>query len=144
MDKKSLEILEFPEVKKILAGHTSFSVSNDLVLDLKPLSDYDKVSLLLRQSAEARYLLSVDRGFDIGGAFDVRENVKLAALGKIFEPKKLVEVQQTLSTARRVRNSLNEISKGVPLMWDIAKGIVDLPEIAQKGHLVIDFAFLSR
>jgi DNA mismatch repair protein MutS2 len=99
---------------------------------LKPLSDYDKVSLLLRQSAEARYLLSVDRGFDVSSASDVREDVKLAALGKILEPKKLVEIQQTLSTARRVRSSLNEISKEVLLMWDIAKGIVDLPEI-EKG-----------
>jgi len=28
MDEKSLEILEFPEVKRILAGYASFSVSS--------------------------------------------------------------------------------------------------------------------
>ncbi|MFC2067395.1 endonuclease MutS2, partial [Chloroflexota bacterium] len=123
MDTKSLEILEFPEIKKILAGYTSFPVSNELVLRLEPLSDYNEVSLRLRQSTEARYLLSLDRDFTVSGAFDTREDVRLAALGKILEPKKLVEIQQTLAIARQVRSSLNEMSKEVPLMWDIAKGI---------------------
>ena len=132
MDEKSLEILEFSEVKKILAGYTSFSVSKDLVLNLKPSSDYDEVSLRLRQSAEARYLLSVDRGFAASGVFDVREEVRLAALGKILDPKNLVEIQQTLSTARQVRSSLNEMSKEVPLIWDIAKDIEDLPGIERE------------
>ncbi len=127
MDEKSLEILEFSEVKKTLAGYTSFSVSKDLILNLKPISDYDEVFLRLRQSAEARYLLSVDRGFAASGVFDVREEVRLAALGKILDPTNLVEIQQTLSTVRYVRSILNEMSKEVPLIWDIAKDIEDLP-----------------
>ncbi|MFC1933382.1 endonuclease MutS2 [Chloroflexota bacterium] len=132
MDEKSLEILEFSGVKKILAGYTSFSVSKELVLNLKPSSDYDEVSLWLRQSAEVRYLLSVDRGFAANGVFDVREEVKLAALGKILDPKNLIEIQQTLITAHQVRSSLNEISKEVPLIWDIAKDIEDLPGIERE------------
>ena len=132
MDEKSLEILEFSEVKKILAGYTSFSVSKDLVLNLKPSSNYDEVSLRLRQSTEARYMLSVDRGFATSGVFDVREEVRLAALGKILDPKNLVEIQQTLSTARQVRSSLNELSKEVPLIWDIARDIEVLPGIERE------------
>jgi len=132
MDEKSIEILEFYEVKKILAGYTSFSISKDLVLNLMPISDYDEVCLRLRQSAEARHLLALDHGFAVRGAFDVREEVTMAALGKILDPKKLIEIQQTLSTARQVRSSLNNLSKEVPLLWDIAKGIVSLPEIEKE------------
>jgi len=150
MDEKSLEILEFPEVRKILSRYTSFPVSNELVHSLKPLSGYDEVSLLLRQSAEARYLLSVDRGFDVSKASDVREGVKLAALGKILEPKQLVEIQQTLSTVRQVRSSLNEMSKEVPLIWDITKGIEVLPDTEREiarcispGGEVLDRASLE-
>jgi len=132
MDKKSLEILEFSGVKKILAGYTSFSVSKDLVLNLKPISDYDEISLRLRQSAEARYLLSVDGGFTAGGVFDVREEVSMAALGKILDPQNLVEIHQTLSTARQIRNNLNETSKEVPLIWDIAKDIEALTGIEKE------------
>ncbi|MFC2011105.1 endonuclease MutS2 [Chloroflexota bacterium] len=125
MDDKSLEILEFSRVKEMLAGYTSFSVSKELVLNLKPSSDYGEVSLRLGQSAEARYILSVHHGFTANGAFDIREDVRLAAIGKILDPKNLAEIQQTLSTIRHARSSLNEISKEVPLIWDIAKGIKD-------------------
>ncbi|MFC1847344.1 endonuclease MutS2 [Chloroflexota bacterium] len=132
MDEKSLEILEFSGVKKILAGYTSFSVSRDLVLNLKPIFDYDEVSLRLRQSAEARYLLSVDHGFSASGVFDVREEVKLAVLGKTLDPNNLVEIQQTLSTARQVHSILHEMSKEAPLIWDIAKDIEGLPGIEKE------------
>jgi hypothetical protein len=44
MLEKSLEILEFPEIKRILAGYTSFSVSRELVLGLQPQSDFAEVS----------------------------------------------------------------------------------------------------
>jgi DNA mismatch repair protein MutS2 len=132
MDEKSLEILGYSEVKKILAGYTSFSVSKDIVLNLKPSSDYYEVSLRLKQSAEARYLLSVNCGFTASGVFDVREDVKLAALGRILAPENLVEIQRTLSGVRQVRSILNEVSEEVPLIWNIARGIEALPGIEKE------------
>ena len=44
MDEKSLEILEFPEIRRKLAEYTSFSASRELVLGLKPLADYQTIS----------------------------------------------------------------------------------------------------
>ncbi|MFC1871634.1 endonuclease MutS2 [Chloroflexota bacterium] len=132
MDEKSLEILGFPEVKRILAGYTSFAVSNELVSNLEPLHDYDDISLRLRQSAEARYLLSVNRSFNTGGGFDIREAVRLAAIGKILEPKTLIEVQQTLATLRQARDGLNEMPEEIPLLWDIVKPVMALPDIEKK------------
>ena len=132
MDDKSLEILEFPEIRKILAGYTSFSVGYELVLDLKPLSDYDRVSLWLSQSTEARYLLSLDPGFTVSGASDVRETARMAALDRMLEPVNLVEIQQTMAVMRQVRNSLRSMSKEVPLLWDIAQDIVELPGVERE------------
>ncbi|GAH64318.1 unnamed protein product, partial [marine sediment metagenome] len=54
MDDKSLEILEFPRVRDILASYTSFSASRELAINLQPSSNLEQISLLLRQSAEAR------------------------------------------------------------------------------------------
>ena len=83
MDNKSLEMLEFPHIRDILAGFTSFSASRALAEELKPFQDYEQISLLLRQVAEARQLLSVDPGFSIGGGVDIRELAKRAALKSI-------------------------------------------------------------
>jgi DNA mismatch repair protein MutS2 len=131
MDDKSLQMLEFPQIREILAGFTSFSASRELALNLQPLCDYERASLLLRQSAEARYLLSLEPGFSIGGVPDVREMVKMAALGKVLAPESLVETQQTLAAMHQVRSSLSKLSEKVPLLWSIAGGIADLRHLEE-------------
>ena len=126
MDDKSLEILEFPRIREILAGFTSFSASRELAIDIQPLSDYEQISLLLGQSAEARRLLSLQPDFAIGGVVDIRGVVAMAARGKILEPKTLVEIQQTLAAMCRARGNLGKLSEELPLLWNIASGIVEL------------------
>ena len=129
MDNKSLEILEFPRIREILAGFTSFSASHELAVNLQPLSDYEQVSLLLTQSAEARHLLSVEPDFSIGGVVDIREAVKMAALGKMLEPRALLEIQGTIAAVCQLRGRLRKLAKELPLLWNIAEGIVELRQV---------------
>ena len=129
MDNKSLEILEFPRIREILAGFTSFSASHELAIKLQPLSDYEQVSLLLTQSAEARHLLSVEPDFSIGGVVDIREAVKMAALGKVLEPRSLLEIQGTIAAVCQLRGRLRKLAKELPLLWNIAEGIVELRQV---------------
>ena len=131
MDAKGLELLEFPQIREILAGFTSFSASSALAFNLQPLSDCEQVSLLLRQSAEARHLLSLEPGFSIGGVIDVREAVKMAARGKVLEPRSLLEIQQTLTAIRQLRGSLEKLPREFPLLWNIAKGMVELRQLEE-------------
>lgn len=132
MDDKSLEMLEFPQIREILAGFTSFSVSRELAINLQPISDYERVSLLLRQSAEARHFLSLEPDFSIGKVVDIREDVKMAARGKVLEPQSLVEIQETLAAIFQLRNSIGKLSKELPLLWGIAEGIVELRHIEKN------------
>jgi DNA mismatch repair protein MutS2 len=129
MDDKSLEMLGFPRIREILAGYTSFSASRELAATLKPLHDYERISLLLKQTAEARQLLNLDRGFSIGSMLDIREKTKLAALEGILEPSSLLEIQQTLAALHELRRYLKSLSEDYPLLWDIAGGIVELRQI---------------
>jgi len=132
MDAKSLELLEFPHIKKILAGFTSFSASRQLALDLQPSADYQQVALLLRQSAEARNLLSIKPGFTIGGVQDIRQEAKMASVGKILTPQNLLDIQNTLSAIGQVRNTLNGLSAGMPLLWGMAADLIEFDGIANK------------
>ena len=126
MDENSLEMLEFHRVREIVAGFTSFSASRELVMALRPLSDRDQISLLLKQSGEARRLLSLKPDFSIGGVLDVRGHAKMAAQGKILEPQKLIEIQQALCAIRRLRLGIDGLSSRLPLLWNMAEGIVEL------------------
>ncbi len=132
MDEKSLEILEFPQITAILAEHTSFSASRELMLKLKPLTDYDQIDRLLRQVAEARHLLTLEPGFSIGGVSDIREAVRMASLEGILEPRSLMEIQQTLAAMRQARSSLLNLSAELPRLWDIARDIAELRSVEKE------------
>src|SRR4030042_165248 len=138
MDDKSLEMLEFPRIREILAGYTSFSASREMAMSLKPLFDYDRISLLLRQTAEARLLLSLDKGFSIGSALDIRNKTKLAALEGILDPLSLLEVQQTLAALHELHRYLKSIAEDCPLLWNIAEGIAELHQIEKDIAACLD------
>ena len=138
MDDKSLEMLDFPKIREILAGYTSFSASREMAMSLRPLHDYERISLLLRQAAEARQLLRLDRGFSIGTAVDVRDKAKLAALEGILDPPSLLEVQQTLAALHDLRRYLKGISVDFPLLWSIAEGIAELHQIEKDIAACLD------
>ncbi|MFC2035155.1 endonuclease MutS2 [Chloroflexota bacterium] len=132
MNEKSLELLEFNEIRDKVAGYTSFSAGTELVLQLRPFFDYGKVALSLKQSAEAIHLLLMDTSFTIDGASDIREIVRVAALGGIINPISLIETQRTLAVMRQVRTNLRDISNEVPSLWDISKDIVELPSVEKE------------
>jgi DNA mismatch repair protein MutS2 len=129
MDDKSLEMLEFPRIREILAGFTSFSASRELALALKPGNDYERICLWLNRTAEARQLLNLERDFSIGGVLDVREKTRLAALEGTLEPSSLLEIQQTLYALHELHSYLKGMATDFPLLWDIGKGIVELRQI---------------
>jgi DNA mismatch repair protein MutS2 len=132
MNNSSLEMLEFPKIREILAGFTSFSASRELAINIQPSSNPDMVSLLLKQSAEARRLLSLNPGFSIGGAHDIRELAQMAAKIKVLDPKMLIEIRETLSAARVVRNNLKKLSPELPSLWDIAGQLVEKPDLENE------------
>jgi len=138
MDDKSLEMLEFPRIREILAGYTAFPISYELAIGLRPLDDYEHISLLLKQTAEARTLFNLDKSFSIGNVLDVRETVKRAALESILEPQSLLDIQQTLSSLNLVRRYLSDISSDFPLLWDIAGDIVDLHQLEKDIGKCLD------
>jgi DNA mismatch repair protein MutS2 len=132
VDDKSLEMLEFPKIKEILASYTSFSASRQLAQSLQPSSSSATVSQLLKQSAEARHLFTLEPDFSIRGALDVREIAQLAARSKMLEPQALVDIQITLAAARYVRNVLRKLAKELPSLWEITDRIVELPSLESE------------
>ena len=132
MDSKSLELLEFPKVRELVAGYTSFEASSELVREIYPLTDASALRALLEQSAEARRLLDVDTGFNIGPLSDIRDTLKMAALGKVLEPLSLFEILQTIVAMRLVRRNLERRKEDLPRLWEIASGIIETPDIERE------------
>jgi DNA mismatch repair protein MutS2 len=132
LNQKSLEMLEFPKVKEILAEYTSFAVSREAALALQPSVDIELINRNLKQSAEARHLLSLEPDFSVGGIYDIREAVVLAARGKTLELEKLLDVQRTLSAIRFLHNKLGRLADAVPLLVNISSKILPLPQLEKE------------
>jgi DNA mismatch repair protein MutS2 len=129
VNDKDLEMLEFPKIREMVAGFTAFPVSRTLAQQLLPSSNHDLISQQLRQSAEARHLLSLQPDFAIGEASDVRETAHVAARGKLLEPASLVEVRSTLAASRHLRLGIHKLAEDLPLLWAIAEHIIELPDL---------------
>jgi DNA mismatch repair protein MutS2 len=126
---RDLELLEFHKIREIVAGFTSFSASRELALALAPLPDEEDVRLRLRQSAEARRLLSLSPDTNIGEVVDIRETVKMAARGKVLAPQSLLEIQGTLDSAHRLKRHLVDLPGELPLLSGLARNIVALDQL---------------
>jgi DNA mismatch repair protein MutS2 len=138
VDRKSLEMLEFPRIREILAGYTSFSASRELAAALTPSTDFTAISQRLGQTAEARQLIALDRGFSIGSVTDIREKVKLAALEGILDPLSLLEVQQTLTALHELRRYLKSVAADFPRLWSVTENIVELRQIEKDIAACLD------
>ena len=112
-----------------LADYTSFTAGRNLALALQPTADAEHVRLLLKQSAEARRLLSVRPDFHVGEAYDVREDAACAGKGVSLDPLTLLRIQKTLVACRIARNGLQKMSADLPALWGIAQDIAALPEL---------------
>ena len=104
--EKTIRTLEFDKVLELLAAQTSFSLSKDLALALRPSIDADEVREMQLQTREALRLLEARVDASLGGAHDIRPSVQRAALGGALDPMSLLDIQSTLECADRIRVAL--------------------------------------
>ncbi len=138
MDTKSLEMLEFPRIREILAGYTDFPLSQELAHSLFPSSNPGEISLLLARSAEARRFLSVEPGFTLDNLTDVRHMVDMSTRARILDPMSLLEIRSVLSASNRVYSIFRKLSMDFPALYDIAKNVMPLPHLEEIIDQCID------
>ena len=129
MDSKDLEALELPKVLAGLAARAAFSASRDLALSLSPTADLAEARRRQAETGEARRLLELRPELSVGGARDVRPRVGAAARGAVLEPGDLLEIKDTLLSARDLRRSFEKLEQTFPELKAIAQGLFPSPEI---------------
>jgi len=122
-------MLEFSRVLERLADYTSFPAGRDLALTLQPTADAGHIQLMLKQSSEARRLLTVRPDFHIGEAHDVREDAARAGKGVTLDSLTLIRIQRTLAACRIARNGMQKMSADLPALWGMAQDITPLPQL---------------
>ena len=147
MNSKTLSILEYDKILERLASYCAFSASVELAQNLKPTPSFKEAQIRLQETTEARHLFSTNQTIGVGGARDVREQVKLASRGGVLETQDLLDIKDTLVSARRLKNSIAKSDTDehlYPLLKKISEalppplGLVDAitRTISDKGEVL--------
>ena len=127
MDSRSIELLEFPQVRERLAELTQFGPSRRLAEGLAPSSEPLIVARGLDETDQARALLEDRPGVGIGAAHDIGPWVERAARGGRLDPAHFLEIAETLDATSRLATSLADERR--PLLRDLGRELHPLPAV---------------
>jgi len=123
MNDKSWHVLEYPKILNRLAEHTSFSLGHELALKLRPSSREDVVALRQQETSEARGLLDLKPDLSLGGVSNLRPLLKKARLQSTLTASELLDVRDTLLSARSLRRSIAPLHERYPILASRAEEI---------------------
>ncbi len=129
---KTLQVLEFPKILARLATFTSFSAGRDLALALIPTTDPAEALRRLQATSQARRLLDLKPGLNLGGVHDLRPLVYRARISAMLEPTDLLEVLTTLQAGRRLCGTIARLADQLPVLADMAARFGDCPALEDE------------
>ncbi|MDE3091232.1 MAG: endonuclease MutS2, partial [Chloroflexota bacterium] len=129
MNSKYFRTLEFDKIRARLAAHAAFSASEQLALALEPSTDPEEITRRQGETTDARALLDQHSEMSIGGARDVRPLTKNARIGALLAPAELLEIRQTLLSARTLRRALGRLNALYPRLAARAARLEEVPAV---------------
>ena len=123
MNEKHLHTLELPKILERLSAYCSFSASVELARELRPATEVAEVQRRVAETTQARAALLVNDNLGIGGAHDVRERAEFAARSGVLEPAELLNIRDTLTSARNVQRALSRYAAMYPQLTAITNQI---------------------
>ncbi len=138
MYDKHLVTLEFPKVLEILAKYTSFSAGREMALALRPAIESQEIRERLETTSEARAFLEARPTTSLGGAHDVRPQLHAALRGAILPPLELLDIRDTLATARTLHRTVTQPGARFPHLAGIAGRIRPCPDLIGEIERCLD------
>src|SRR3954447_555284 len=136
MDERSQQILEFPQIRERLAGHTAFAPSRRLADALAPSSEPMVVARMLDETDQARDPVARRPDLGVGGAQDIALHVMRARRGGRLSGSELLAILDTLTAAARVGEALRGERRA--LLHELSRSIKPLPQLRARLEQSID------
>jgi DNA mismatch repair protein MutS2 len=94
----------------------------ELARALEPTSSHELVVARLKETAEARKLLSLQSA-GIGGAHDIRSHADLAARSGVLDPQALLDIKSTLISCRELKKAFEKKADEYPRLMQAVAGL---------------------
>ncbi len=119
MQKRNLRVLEYYKILEMLAVHVVTDMGREACMNLEPSSNAEEIFAMQAQTEEANTVLAYNGANPMAYFKDVREYLKLAAVGATLSPKALLDIAEALKAARVVRNALVTDREDTPLLTEL-------------------------
>ena len=126
LQHQAWELLEFTNIRQLLAGRTRFFMSREMALEAEPLVHLEDVERLQDETAEAALMLSTIGDIGLAGALDPRDLLRRAAIDGMLNGEEIVSVLFLLDSIWTARNTVMSMKGRAPLLEGIAADIPDL------------------
>jgi DNA mismatch repair protein MutS2 len=129
MNPHALKVLEYEQVRALLAEHISTDLGRERLAELVPMDEEEDIGRRLQETAEARRLIDVAGSLPLGGIHDVRHAVETAAREGLIEAPALLDLADTVSSGRRLRGFLLKRAEEAPRLAEMGREIGDFERL---------------
>ncbi|WP_376792451.1 endonuclease MutS2 [Thermoflexus sp.] len=140
MRDHDLNTLEWPKILERLAAFAAFAWGAEKARALRPSGSLMEVQTRLAETEEARRLLALEPGFDLGGVRDLRALLEAAQHGATLSPADLLAARDTLRAVRRIRRILLRRAEALPHLAQHAGRMQEFPELEAEIERCLDEA----
>ncbi len=132
LQQSAQRLLEFPQVRQMLADHTRFFRSRELAEDVAPQTHLEDVLRLQEETSEAALMLSEVGDIGLTGHTDLRPVLRRAALGGMLSGQELISCVVLFDSTWVARNVVMSMHDSTPRMGAIASDIPELSDVRKE------------
>lgn len=115
MNEKSLSVLEYDKIIKMLGERTVSSLGLSYAEALKPVSDFSEIEARLKETTDTVKYLWRKGGAPFGGIHDIRSALKRVEIGSVLNIPELLKIGDVLRCGRILKQFL---TNDVPSDWE--------------------------
>jgi DNA mismatch repair protein MutS2 len=136
LDERSLEVLDFPQIRERYAGQTHAPQSEARALTVEPSADFAQVRRLVGETAEMRALMR-EGSFSMQRIDDVEEAVASAGRGVALPARDLRAIADALAASAAAVRAIRD-DDGAPILRATSSPFRAFPQIVTRITDAID------
>ena len=104
MNERTLRVLEFEKIVKIISGLASCSLGKEIAETLTPEIDLVKIQRLLKETDDGVSFIARKGSPPMGGIHDIRDSIRRVGMGSVLNPGELLKVADVLRASRNLKS----------------------------------------
>ncbi len=134
---RALKTLEYDKILVMLSECAATEGAKELIAELKPYSEADKIIEKQRETTEAKSLQTIKGVPSFGRIKDIRDSAERAAKGAMLSPRELLDLANVLKTARTLLEYNRSDKRGALAIDEIFERLISDKKLEDRIYTAI-------